>query len=46
MYNSIVQYFLYPLSSIEKEVENAIINHEDTEEFYMKKCEKNRKIIF
>lgn len=40
LYSPIMHYYTHPLSVIEEEVNNAIKNNGDTEEFYNKKCEE------
>ena len=39
-YRAMLQYFTYPLSLIEEEVNNAINAKVDTNEFYKEKCDE------
>ena len=44
LYSQIVKYFEYPISLMEQEVNETITNNNDTEEYYIEKCEEIEKL--
>lgn len=44
IYSTIVPYFEYPISLLEQEVNEAIYNNNDSDEYYAQKCKQIEKL--